>query len=132
MNEIAPILCRLDDPEAETAFHSFTKTICGGGSRRYALLSYHGEFGPRCLLESSGRCLEVNTPWAMTRAMLEPLVRFDETLEWIALFPVDNWRQRCDAALAESLAEGTTPWSRLLAIQLASELPSLPRLIISR
>lgn len=132
MNAIAPILCRVDDPEAETAFHSFTETICDGGSRRYALLSHHGDFGPRCLLENSGRCLAADTPWAMTRAMFEPLFRFDDTLEWIALFPVDNWRQRCDAALADSLAEGTTSWSRLLASQLASELPSLPRLIISR
>lgn len=133
MNAVTPICCRVDAPEAEAAFQSFKEVICGGrSSQRYALLSHHTGSGPRCLLDSSGRCLDADTPWAMTRAMLGPLFRFDETLEWVALFPMDNWRKRCDDALAASLAESAVSWSQLLATQLAGELPSLPRLIISR
>lgn len=131
MSTHAPILCRLDDPEADAAFRAFTDAVCNGGSRRYAILSQHAGLGPRCLLESSGRCLAADTPWRMARAMIEPLLRFDDTVEWVALFPIDDWKQRCDAALEASFAAGES-WTRRLAQELADELPTLPRLVVSR
>lgn len=126
-----PFLCRLDDPAADAAFRAFTAAICGGGSRRYAILSHHSGLGPRCLLDGCGRCLAADTPWQMARAMIEPLLRFDDTVAWVALFPADDWKQRCDLALGASF-DGGEPWARRLAQELAEELPTLPRLIVSR
>jgi hypothetical protein len=131
MNIVKPIRCQLNDPDAEVAFRSFAETICDGGSQRYAILSHHAGYGPRCLLESSGRCLAATTPWRMARAMVEPLFQFDDTLEWVALFPIEDWQQRCDAALQASF-DGGPPWARRLAEELLSELDGLPRLIIAR
>lgn len=127
----APFLCRLDDPDAELAFRAFTDAICAGATRRYAILSHHAGLGPRCLLDSCGRCLAADTPWHMARAMVEPLFRFDDSLEWVAFFPVDNWKQRCDSALEASF-DGGESWARRLAHELADELATLPRLVISR
>lgn len=123
--------CRFDHDTAEAAFRAFTGAVCQGGSRRHAILVHHAGLGPRCLLDNSGRCLAADTPWPMARAMVEPLFRFDDSVEWVALFPMDDWKQRCDRALEASFEDGT-PWSRRLAEELAAELADRPRLVIRR
>ena len=123
--------CTLDDPGAETVFRRFTAAICGEtGHGRHAVL-VHGADGPRCLLQNSGRCLAADTPWRMTRAVLDPVFRFDDRVEWVALFPMDDWPMRCDAALQASFG-GSRPWSRLLAEALLDELPGVPHLLVGR
>ena len=123
--------CTLDDPLADATFRRFTATICGEtGHGRHAVL-VHDADGPRSLLQNSGRCLDVGTPWRMTREVLEPLFRFDDTVDWVALFPMDDWQMRCDAALQASFGGGRS-WSRLLAEELLAELPGVPRLIVHR
>jgi hypothetical protein len=131
MAPIDALTCGLDDPDAESTFRQFTDRICRGASQRYAMLSYHAVDGARCLLETSGRCLAADTPWRMARLMVEPLFRFDPSVEWVALFPVENWSRRCDDALRASFSAGVS-WARLLARELAAELESKPRLIICR
>lgn len=127
----APILCRLDDSDADAAFRTFAEAVCDGGSRRYAVLSQHTGLGPRCLLDSCGRCLAADTPWHRTHSMIAPLFRFDDTVEWVVLFPVDDWKQRCDQALEASFTGGES-WARRLALELAGELGNQPHLIIRR
>ena len=121
----------LDDPQAAATFRRFTHAICGeSGHGRHAVL-VHGLDGPRCLLQNSGRCLDADTPWAMTREVLSPLFRFDDRVEWVAMFPMDDWQMRLDAVLAASFSE-SRPWSQRLAEDLLAELPGLSHLIISR
>ncbi len=123
--------CTLDDPQAEATFRRFTTAICGEtGHGRHAVLTY-GADGPRCLLQNSGRCLDAGTPWRMTREVLFPVLMFDDGIEWIAMFPMDDWQMRCDAALQASFND-TRSWSRLLADELLAELPTVPHLIVSR
>ncbi|MBI3444207.1 MAG: hypothetical protein HY055_02290 [Magnetospirillum sp.] len=123
--------CSLDDPAAEATFRRFATAICGeSGHGRHAVL-VKGADGPRCLLQNSGRCLEAHTPWSMTREVLSPVFRFDEKVEWVALFPTDDWQMRLDAALAASFTD-PRPWSRLLAEDLLAELPGVTHLIVSR
>ncbi len=123
--------CTLDDPLAEAVFSRFARTICGdAGHGRHAILVQAGE-GPRCLLQNSGRCIESDTPWRMTREVLEPVFRFDETVEWVALFAIDDWQMRLDAALQASFSD-SRPWSKLLAEELLAELPTTTRLVVSR
>ncbi len=123
--------CTLDDPQAAAIFRRFAIAICGEtGHGRHAVL-VHDADGPRCLLQNSGRCLHADTPWRMTREVVEPLFRFDDGVEWVALFPVDDWRMRCDAALQASFG-ATWSWSRRLAEELLAELPGVPRLVIRR
>ena len=124
------VRCSLDDTAAEDAYLAFRETVCGGKSRRYAML-YYGSDGVRCKLENSGRCLDADTPWRMVRFLVEPMFRFDPGMEWVALFPAENWRQRCDAALNASLETGRS-WTRILADRLADELDEIPRLVITR
>ncbi|MGE5545862.1 MAG: hypothetical protein ACM33T_03115 [Solirubrobacterales bacterium] len=132
MTPVAPFECRLDDPGADAAFRAFVEALCGeSASRRYAILAHHAGTGPRCLLESSGRCLPADTPWRMARAMVEPLLRFDDTVEWVALFPIDDWKARGDRAMADAMAAGES-WTRRLSRELADELPRVPRLIVRR
>lgn len=123
----------LDDPEAEDTFRRFTQAICGEtGHGRHAVLTY-GADGPRCLLQNSGRCLDAGTPWRMTREVLFPVLTFDDGIEWIAMFPMDDWQMRCDAALEASFTDQHgRSWSRLLADQLLAELPGVTHLIVSR
>ncbi|ARJ67190.1 hypothetical protein WV31_16705 [Magnetospirillum sp. ME-1] len=123
----------LNDPQAEATFRRFTQAICGEtGHGRHAVLSY-GADGPRCLLQNSGRCLDADTPWRMTRDVLFPVLSFDDGVEWVALFPMDDWQMRMDAALESSFtdAQGRS-WSRLLADQLLAELPTVTHLMVSR
>ncbi len=122
---------RLDDPEADATYRRFTTLICGEtGHGRHAVL-VHSPEGPRCLLQNSGRCLDADTPWRMTREVLAPVFMFDDQVEWVALFPMDDWQMRCDAALEASFS-GTMSWSHLLAGELLAELPSTTHLIVSR
>jgi len=124
------ITCRIEDAGAEDSYNAFRDALCGGHARRYAML-YRGGDGVRCKLENSGRCLDPDTPWKMLRFMIDPLFRFDDKTEWVALFPVENWKQRCDAALQASLENGR-PWGHILADTLAEEMAALPRLVIIR
>lgn len=121
------------DPEADATFRRFTTAICGEtGHGRHAMLSF-GTDGPRCLLQNSGRCLDADTPWRMTRDVLSPMLTFDETIQWVALFPMDDWQMRCDAALQASFTDPELrSWSRLLADELLAELPTVSHLIVSR
>jgi hypothetical protein len=123
----------LNDAGAEDTFRRFTAAICGEtGHGRHAVLTY-GADGPRCLLQNSGRCLDAGTPWRMTREVLNPVFMFDDRVEWVAMFPMDDWQMRCDAALAASFAdERGRSWSRLLADELLDELPTVSHLIVSR
>ena len=124
-------LCTLDDPGAESVFRRFTALLCGEtGHGRHAML-VHGSDGPRCLLQNSGRCLNADTPWAMTREVVLPLFRFDPEVEWVALFPMEDWQMRLDAALQASFHDAR-PWSKVLAEELLAELPDVSRLIIRR
>ena len=123
--------CTLDDPQAEVTFRRFTAALCGEtGHGRHAVL-VHGADGPRCLLQNSGRCLNADTPWAMTREVVLPLFRFDPAVEWVALFPMEDWQMRIDAALGASFTD-SRPWSLVLAGELLAELPGVTRLIIRR
>ncbi|MDO8605426.1 MAG: hypothetical protein Q7R40_02710 [Phaeospirillum sp.] len=123
--------CTLDGSDSAAAFRRFAETICGdSGHGRHAVL-VQGADGPRCLLQNSGRCIESSTPWAMTREVVEPVFRFDDGVEWVALFPIDDWQMRLDAALQASFND-SRPWSRLLAEELLAELPGVTRLVISR
>lgn len=124
------VRCGLDDAAAENSYLVFRDSICAGKSRRYGML-YRGSDGVRCKLENSGRCLDADTPWRMVKFLVEPLFRFDPGMEWVALFPADNWRQHCDAALNASLDNGRS-WTRILADRLATELDGMPRLLITR
>jgi hypothetical protein len=123
----------LNDPEADATFRRFATAICGDtGHGRHAVLTY-GADGPRCLLQNSGRCLDADTPWRMTREVLYPVLTFDDGIEWVALFPLDDWQMRCDAALQSSFTDGQgRSWSRLLADELLAELPGVTHLIVSR
>ena len=123
----------LNEPDADSTFRRFTNAICGEtGHGRHAVLTYGAE-GPRCLLQNSGRCLDADTPWRMTREVLFPVLTFDDGIEWIAMFPMDDWQMRCDAALESSFTdEGGRSWSRLLADELLAELPGVSHLIVSR
>lgn len=123
----------LNDPQAESTFRRFTAAICGEtGHGRHAVLTYGAE-GPRCLLQNSGRCLDADTPWRMTREVLFPVLMFDEAIEWVALFPMDDWQMRLDAALEASFTDPQSrSWSRLLADELLAELPGVTHLIVSR
>ncbi|BAE49680.1 hypothetical protein [Paramagnetospirillum magneticum] len=121
----------LDDAAADSTFRRFTAAICGEtGHGRHAVLVQSAE-GPRLLLQNSGRCLDADTPWRMTREVLAPVFLFDDQVEWVALFPMDDWQMRCDAALEASFT-ADKPWSRLLAEELLAELPGVPHLIVSR
>ncbi|TAN71753.1 MAG: hypothetical protein EPN20_04380 [Magnetospirillum sp.] len=123
--------CTLNDPQAEAAFRRFTAAICGEtGHGRHAVLILDAA-GPRCLLQNSGRCLDADTPWRMTREVLEPVFRFDPAVEWVALFPMDDWQMRCDAALEASFGDSRS-WSRRLAEDLLAELPGVSRLVVRR
>lgn len=123
--------CTLDDPEAEATFRRFTTLICGeAGHARHAVLAV-GPDGPRCLLQNSGRCIDAGTPWWMARETYGPMLRFDDTVEWVAMFPLDDWQMRCDAALSASLDKDLA-WSRLLAEELLAELPKVDHLILTR
>jgi hypothetical protein len=123
--------CTMDDPQAGLVFRRFAETICGdAGHGRHAIL-VHGAEGVRVLLQNSGRCIESSTPWHMTREVLEPVFRFDDKVEWVALFPIDDWQMRLDGALQASFTD-PRPWSRLLAEELLAELPGTTRLIVSR
>ena len=123
----------LNDPEADSTFRRFTNAICGEtGHGRHAVL-IQGSEGPRCLLQNSGRCLDADTPWRMTREVLFPVLTFDDGIEWIAMFPMDDWQMRCDAALESSFTDQHgRSWSRLLADELLAELPGVSHLIVSR
>ncbi|EME70049.1 hypothetical protein H261_10219 [Paramagnetospirillum caucaseum] len=123
----------LNDSDADSTFRRFTAAICGEtGHGRHAVLTY-GADGPRCLLQNSGRCLDADTPWRMTRDVLFPVLTFDDGIEWVALFPMDDWQMRCDAALQSSFTdERGRSWSRLLADELLTELPGVSHLIVSR
>lgn len=123
--------CTLDDTAAEAEFRRFAVSICGeSGHGRHAILVQGGD-GPRVLLQNSGRCIEADTPWRMTREVLEPVFRFDDAVEWVAMIPMDDWQMRLDAALQSSFTD-SRPWSRLLAEELLAELPATTRLVISR
>ncbi|RAU22758.1 hypothetical protein CU669_05045 [Paramagnetospirillum kuznetsovii] len=123
--------CALNDPLAEAVFRRFARTICGeAGHGRHAILVQSTE-GPRCLLQNSGRCIEADTPWRMTREVLEPVFRFDEAVQWVALIPVDDWQMRLDAALQASFTD-PRPWSKTLAEDMLAELPGVTRLVVSR
>ncbi|CAA7626729.1 conserved hypothetical protein [Candidatus Terasakiella magnetica] len=123
--------CALNDPAAEATFRSFTAAILGeAGHGRHAVLVKSPD-GPRCLLQNSGRCLSADTPWRMTRDVVEPVFRFDDSVEWVALFPIDDWQMRMDAALQASFTSDR-PWARMLADELLAELDSVQRLIITR
>ncbi|WP_173983730.1 hypothetical protein [Magnetospirillum sp. SS-4] len=131
MAKAEPYHCTLDAPESEDVFRRFVDSICGeAGHARHAALAV-GPEGPRCLLQNSGRCIDTGTPWRMARDTYGPLLRFDDAVEWVALFPLDDWQMRCDAALSASL-DGGASWSRLLAEELLAELPLVPHLIIRR
>lgn len=121
----------LDGATAEATFRRFTAAICGEtGHGRHAVLVQSAE-GPRLLLQNSGRCLDADTPWRMTHEVLAPVFLFDDQVEWVALFPMDDWQMRCDAALQASFTD-TRSWSRLLAEELLAELAGVPHLIVSR
>jgi hypothetical protein len=121
----------MDDPEADATFRRFTTAICGEtGHGRHAVLIHSGE-GPRCMLQNSGRCLDADTPWRMTREVLAPVFLFDDQVEWVALFPMDDWQMRLDAALEASFT-ADRPWARLLAEELLAELPGTTHLIVTR
>lgn len=124
------IRCSVSQPDAERLFVGFRDAVCQGKSRRYALLC-KGSDGIRCKLQNSGRCLDPDTPWAMVKLVVEPLFRFDDGMEWVAMFPVENWKQRCDQAVAASLHSGRA-WVEELTDGLAAELPSRPRLLMVR
>ncbi len=123
--------CTLDDPEAEATFRRFTDLICGeAGHARHAVLTV-GPEGPRCLLQNSGRCIDSGTPWRMARETYGPMLRFDDSVERVVLFPMEDWQMRCDAALKASFDAGKS-WSLLLAEELLAELPAVPHLIVTR
>ncbi|KIL97044.1 hypothetical protein CCC_00105 [Paramagnetospirillum magnetotacticum MS-1] len=131
MTKPAIFRIRLDDPGAEAIFRRFTAAICGeSGHGRHAVLVFGAE-EPRLILQNSGRCLDADTPWRMTREVLAPVFLFDDQVEWVALFPMEDWQMRCDAALGASFTD-TRSWSRLLAEELAAELPIVTHLIVSR
>lgn len=125
-----PTQVGLDAVDAETLFERFRDGVCAGKSRRYAML-VKGADGVRCKLQNSGRCLDPDTPWRMVRFVAEPLFRFDPATEWVAIFPVDNWKAACDAAVAESLRSGRD-WTVELSDTLANGWGGRPRLMITR
>lgn len=123
--------CTLDSPDAEAQFRAFTRAICGeDGHARHAVL-VQTTWGARCLLENSGRCIGTDTPWSMAQQVLAPVFTFDPGVEWVALFAMDDWQMRLDAALAASLADGGS-WAARLAEEMLTELPCTTRLIVSR
>ncbi len=122
----------LADAAAEERYDGFRDALCDGHARRYAML-YKGADGVRCQLQNSGRCLDPDTPWHMVRFLVEPLFRFDDATEWVVLLPVETWKQRCDEALQQSMAdEQGRPWSIILAEALAGEMAGRPHLKITR
>ncbi len=124
------IRCSLEQSDAEAAYVRFRDAVCDGKSRRYAMLC-KGSDGIRCKVQNSGRCLDPDTPWSMVRGVIEPLFRFDDGTEWVAIFTVEQWKAQLDAAVAVSLESGG-PWTEELSDALAAGRETRPRLMVTR
>ncbi len=122
--------CALTAADAEATFERFRDAVCAGKTRRYALLCKAAP-GIRCKLQNSGRCLDPDTPWHMVRLVVAPMFRFDPSVEWVALFPVEDWKRRCEAAVAAAIESGRD-WTVELSEGLAAGLEDRARLVLTR